>query len=310
MVFLICTTYYRLTCAMQINATNLSVFQTDKKNATVNMNAILFPVPNAKSNTTSTIETTDAQSMDNSRRNVSLSNYKILLDSLMEGIIKPMARVPNVTMAPLTWLKNSAGNRNATDIRETVTDHRSTTNENEPLKNESRQEPPLEAKVYNPLMPYPDEYPDEYQTIQNGPALIITRTTYTRIPDVTYTMVTTTTLPTYRKVEKAEEAIHQALFGDVLDEENLRTEDVIDEDTVAEATTMTTAGQYFDINVTRIEEKETEKNESKAKRASDAENPNETGFERQNFGREDISTTTNQYFDISVTKIDENEFSD
>jgi len=72
----------------------------------------------------------------------------------------------------------------------------------------------MEERSYNPLMPYPDEYPEEYQTIQNGPALIITRTTYTSIPDVTYTTTTTTTLPTFRQLEKAEEGFYQTLFDD------------------------------------------------------------------------------------------------
>lgn len=69
-----------------------------------------------------------------------------------------------------------------------------------------------EARFYDPLMPYPEEYPEEYQTIQNGPALIISRTTYTRIPNVTYTTITMVTLPTYRLVEKAENAFAATLF--------------------------------------------------------------------------------------------------
>lgn len=71
-----------------------------------------------------------------------------------------------------------------------------------------------ESKVYDPLMPYPEEYPEEYQTIQNGPALIISRTTYTRIPNVTYTTITMVTLPTYRLVEKAEDGFAATLFDE------------------------------------------------------------------------------------------------
>lgn len=56
---------------------------------------------------------------------------------------------------------------------------------------------------------YPKEYPDEFETIQNGPSLTITKRTYTSIPDIVYTTTTMITLPTLDLIYKAEKDIEK-----------------------------------------------------------------------------------------------------
>lgn len=60
-------------------------------------------------------------------------------------------------------------------------------------------------------MPYPKEYPEEFETIQNGPSLTITKRTYTSIPDIVYTTTTMVTLPTLELIYKADKEIEQYL---------------------------------------------------------------------------------------------------
>lgn len=54
---------------------------------------------------------------------------------------------------------------------------------------------------------YPKEYPEEFETIQNGPSLTITKRTYTSIPDIVYTTTTMVTLPTLDLIYKAEKDV-------------------------------------------------------------------------------------------------------
>lgn len=72
----------------------------------------------------------------------------------------------------------------------------------------------IEAKVLpNQVSPplnkilYPKEYPEEFETIQNGPSLTITKRTYTSIPDIVYTTTTMVTLPTLDLIYKAEKDV-------------------------------------------------------------------------------------------------------
>lgn len=58
---------------------------------------------------------------------------------------------------------------------------------------------------------YPKEYPDEFETIQNGPSLTITKRTYTSIPDIVYTTTTMITLPTLDLIYKADKDIENYL---------------------------------------------------------------------------------------------------
>lgn len=58
---------------------------------------------------------------------------------------------------------------------------------------------------------YPKEYPDEFETIQNGPSLTITKRTYTSIPDIVYTTTTMVTLPTLDLIYKADKEIEKYL---------------------------------------------------------------------------------------------------
>lgn len=58
---------------------------------------------------------------------------------------------------------------------------------------------------------YPKEYPDEFETIQNGPSLTITKRTYTSIPDIVYTTTTMITLPTLDLIYKADKDIEKYL---------------------------------------------------------------------------------------------------
>eukprot|EP00102_Acyrthosiphon_pisum_P025903 XP_016663113.1 PREDICTED: uncharacterized protein LOC100573877 [Acyrthosiphon pisum] len=60
---------------------------------------------------------------------------------------------------------------------------------------------------------YPKEYPDEFETIQNGPSLTITKSTYTSIPDIVYTTTTMVTLPTLDLIYKADKEIEKYLDG-------------------------------------------------------------------------------------------------
>ncbi|XP_025200294.1 uncharacterized protein LOC112598142 isoform X2 [Melanaphis sacchari] len=60
---------------------------------------------------------------------------------------------------------------------------------------------------------YPKEYPDEFETIQNGPSLTITKKTYTSIPDIIYTTTTMVTLPTLELIYKADKEIEKYLSG-------------------------------------------------------------------------------------------------
>lgn len=60
---------------------------------------------------------------------------------------------------------------------------------------------------------YPKEYPDEFETIQNGPSLTITKRTYTSIPDIVYTTTTMVTLPTLDLIYKADKEIEKYLAG-------------------------------------------------------------------------------------------------
>lgn len=60
-------------------------------------------------------------------------------------------------------------------------------------------------------MPYPKEYPEEFETIQNGPSLTITKRTYTSIPDIVYTTTTMVTLPTLELIYKADKEIEKYL---------------------------------------------------------------------------------------------------
>lgn len=60
---------------------------------------------------------------------------------------------------------------------------------------------------------YPKEYPDEFETIQNGPSLTITKRTYTSIPDIVYTTTTMVTLPTLDLLFKADKEIEKYLSG-------------------------------------------------------------------------------------------------
>lgn len=66
------------------------------------------------------------------------------------------------------------------------------------------QAPPLLKKML-----YPKEYPDEFETIQNGPSLTITKRTYTSIPDIVYTTTTMITLPTLDLIYKADREIEK-----------------------------------------------------------------------------------------------------
>jgi len=63
----------------------------------------------------------------------------------------------------------------------------------------------------NKKLLYPKEYPDEFDTIQNGPALTITKRTYTSIPDIVYTTTTMITLPTLDLIYKADKEIEKYL---------------------------------------------------------------------------------------------------
>lgn len=65
--------------------------------------------------------------------------------------------------------------------------------------------------LVNKKMPYPKEYPEEFDTIQNGPSLTITKRTYTSIPDVVYTTTTMITLPTLDLIYKANKDIEKYL---------------------------------------------------------------------------------------------------
>jgi len=58
---------------------------------------------------------------------------------------------------------------------------------------------------------YPKEYPDEFETIQYGPSLTITKKTYTSIPDIVYTTTTMITLPTLDLIYKADKDIDKYL---------------------------------------------------------------------------------------------------
>lgn len=58
---------------------------------------------------------------------------------------------------------------------------------------------------------YPKEYPEEFETIQYGPSLTITKKTYTSIPDIVYTTTTMITLPTLDLIYKADKEIEKYL---------------------------------------------------------------------------------------------------
>lgn len=227
---------------------------------------------------------------DNLWRNVSLSNYKILLDSLTDAKVRPFTKVPKVTGAPLTWLKkpssffgssvaNSTGGHDLSKLNHSANVHpnasesdasnNTTASSGQHLKNESRSESP-QAKVYDPLMPYPEEYPEEYQTIQNGPAIIITRTTYTRIPDVTYTTVTMATLPTYQQVQKAEDGFAQTLFERKFRERSFPKEEKPDSDS---SSSTESTNKYFNIDVKKIEDDLLPKRNSSKGKSSDRRMP-------------------------------------
>lgn len=60
-------------------------------------------------------------------------------------------------------------------------------------------------------MQYPKEYPEEFETIQYGPSLTITKKTYTSIPDIVYTTTTMVTLPTLDLIYKADKEIEKYL---------------------------------------------------------------------------------------------------
>lgn len=67
------------------------------------------------------------------------------------------------------------------------------------------------SRIINKKMPYPKEYPEEFETIQNGPSLTITKKTYTSIPDIVYTTTTMITLPTLDLIYKADKDIEKYL---------------------------------------------------------------------------------------------------
>lgn len=69
------------------------------------------------------------------------------------------------------------------------------------------------SRIINKKMPYPKEYPEEFETIQNGPSLTITKKTYTSIPDIVYTTTTMITLPTLDLIYKADKEIENYLAG-------------------------------------------------------------------------------------------------
>lgn len=69
------------------------------------------------------------------------------------------------------------------------------------------------SRIINKKMPYPKEYPEEFETIQNGPSLIVTKKTYTSIPDIVYTTTTMITLPTLDLIYKADKDIENYLSG-------------------------------------------------------------------------------------------------
>lgn len=69
------------------------------------------------------------------------------------------------------------------------------------------------SRIINKKMPYPKEYPEEFETIQNGPSLTITKKTYTSIPDIVYTTTTMITLPTLDLIYKADKDIENYLSG-------------------------------------------------------------------------------------------------
>lgn len=245
-----------------------------------------------------TFEDANRSTTDTPWRNVSQSNYKILLDSLTDAKVKPFTKVPKVTGAPLSWLKkpaifvassgsaepsqNSSVSEANTAASVSEADTAASSSE-QPLKNESRSEP-AQAKVYDPLMPYPEEYPEEYQTIQNGPAIIITRTTYTRIPDVTYTTVTMATLPTYQQVQKAEDGFAQTLFERKLRERSFSKEEQTDSTSSTEST-----NKYFNIDVKKIEDSApSKKNLSRGKSSSDRRMP-DPPLDHRNYIQNSIS---------------------
>lgn len=68
---------------------------------------------------------------------------------------------------------------------------------------------PNQASPLLKKMLYPKEYPDEFETIQNGPSLTITKRTYTSIPDIVYTTTTMITLPTLDLIYKADKEIEK-----------------------------------------------------------------------------------------------------
>lgn len=255
---------------------------------------------------------------DNLWRNVSLSNYKILLDSLTDVKVRPFTKVPKVTGAPLTWLKNPSsfkgssvanltGGHEPNKVNQSASIHPNATKmdasnttaaSDQHLKNESRSESP-QAKVYDPLMPYPEEYPEEYQTIQNGPAIIITRTTYTRIPDVTYTTVTMATLPTYAQVQKAEDGFAQTLFERKFRERSFSKEETPD----SESSSTESSNKYFNIDVKKIEDDPPKRNSSKGK-SSDRRMP-DPPMDNRNYIKSSITVKTVEKGDSKIPALDE-----
>ncbi|XP_015374207.1 PREDICTED: uncharacterized protein LOC107169085 isoform X3 [Diuraphis noxia] len=72
---------------------------------------------------------------------------------------------------------------------------------------------PIQDSLHSDIrkITYPKEYPDEFETIQNGPSLTITKRTYTSIPDIVYTTTTMVTLPTLDLIFKADKEIEKYL---------------------------------------------------------------------------------------------------
>jgi len=72
---------------------------------------------------------------------------------------------------------------------------------------------PIQDSLHSDItkITYPKEYPDEFETIQNGPSLTITKRTYTSIPDIVYTTTTMVTLPTLDLIYKADKEIEKYL---------------------------------------------------------------------------------------------------
>jgi len=170
-----------------------------RKMTTESSQNVLFDQPLTNSNIKS-IENNTSLNIENNSENISVETTEMYNDTNFLEI-----EIKNITAC----INNSCFD---SKLNDELLDSQIETTSTTPFIIETKLLPNQASPPFvNKKLLYPKEYPDEFETIQNGPALTITKRTYTSIPDIVYTTTTMITLPTLDLIYKADKEIEKYL---------------------------------------------------------------------------------------------------